>query len=103
FPFILICFCLHYLFPTRRSSDLTPATEISYTVAVPTNVKALTQTATADDNGQVEFTVHGVESAPHVAYVGDYTTFVTIDGDHQRDRKSTRLNSSHVSISYAVF
>src|SRR5438067_10283275 len=24
-------------------------------------------------------------------------------GGHQRDRKSTRLNSSHVSISYAVF
>src|SRR5207249_12149595 len=23
--------------------------------------------------------------------------------DHQQDRKSTRLNSSHVSISYAVF
>src|SRR5699024_12699758 len=23
--------------------------------------------------------------------------------DHKRDRKSTRLNSSHVSISYAVF
>src|SRR5437868_7628952 len=25
------------------------------------------------------------------------------DGDSLRDRKSTRLNSSHVSISYAVF
>src|SRR5207249_7267697 len=24
------------------------------------------------------------------------------DGAHERDRKSTRLNSSHVSISYAV-
>src|SRR5207249_9986947 len=24
-------------------------------------------------------------------------------GTHERDRKSTRLNSSHVSISYAVF
>src|SRR5207249_7995133 len=24
-------------------------------------------------------------------------------GDEERDRKSTRLNSSHVSISYAVF
>src|SRR5690606_38475753 len=26
-----------------------------------------------------------------------------IDADQQRDRKSTRLNSSHVKISYAVF
>src|SRR5207302_9155739 len=25
------------------------------------------------------------------------------DGGHDRDRKSTRLNSSHVKISYAVF
>src|SRR5207249_11189667 len=29
-----------------------------------------------------------------------WTTLVDVD---QRDRKSTRLNSSHVSISYAVF
>src|SRR5438067_11127244 len=26
-----------------------------------------------------------------------------LPGEHRRDRKSTRLNSSHVSISYAVF
>src|SRR5690349_24015309 len=26
-----------------------------------------------------------------------------LPGDEQRDRKSTRLNSSHVEISYAVF
>src|SRR5437870_9278109 len=26
-----------------------------------------------------------------------------IDGDDRQDRKSTRLNSSHVAISYAVF
>src|SRR2546430_3357511 len=26
-----------------------------------------------------------------------------VDGEHQRDRKSTRLNSSHSQISYAVF
>src|SRR5207249_5586761 len=28
---------------------------------------------------------------------------VVTDGELRRDRKSTRLNSSHVSISYAVF
>ena len=81
---------------THVVEGLTPDTEISYTVAGPTNVKALTQTATADDNGQVEFTVHGVESAPHVAYVGDYTTFVTIDGDHPR-------LASHFSVTGQVF
>src|SRR5699024_11328897 len=67
---------------THVVEGLTPDTEISYTVAGPTNVKALTQTATADDNGQVEFTVHGVESARHVAYVGDDTTVASIAGVH---------------------
>src|SRR5207249_5963017 len=37
---------------------------------------------------------HGAEAARARA---------TVAGDHERDRKSTRLNSSHVSISYAVF
>ncbi len=82
---------------THIVEGLTPDTEISYTVAGPTNVKALTQTATADDNGQVEFSVHGLESAPDVAYAGNYTTFLTIDpnGDH------TRL-ASHFSITGQV-
>src|SRR5699024_1400014 len=31
-----------------------------------------------------------------------YLRFLLITGSRQRDRKSTRLNSSHVSISYAV-
>src|SRR5699024_12404954 len=39
-------------------------------------------------------------------YIGltSFLTFVITDkSDHKRDRKSTRLNSSHVSNSYAVF
>src|SRR5690625_7060205 len=28
---------------------------------------------------------------------------IMLTGDNERDRKSTRLNSSHVAISYAVF
>src|SRR5699024_2710524 len=31
------------------------------------------------------------------------TTGTTVKGTQKEDRKSTRLNSSHVSISYAVF
>src|SRR5690625_6262189 len=37
--------------------------------------------------------------APASAYDGVYV----LDRRGQRDRKSTRLNSSHVAISYAVF
>src|SRR5690625_6024366 len=34
---------------------------------------------------------------------GHYVASVGIPKDYRRDRKSTRLNSSHVAISYAVF
>src|SRR5439155_25067478 len=45
---------------------------------------------------QVFFTVNGLSSGSHK---------LSIEVPHQRgpDRKSTRLNSSHVAISYAVF
>src|SRR5699024_12805537 len=33
----------------------------------------------------------------------DQGLLTVVEGDERRDRKSTRLNSSHVSISYAVF
>src|SRR3712207_9018045 len=33
----------------------------------------------------------------------DYWEGVVLEPDHARDRKSTRLNSSHANISYAVF
>src|SRR5439155_6711343 len=32
-----------------------------------------------------------------------FTIAIAGDGGHRADRKSTRLNSSHVAISYAVF
>src|SRR3712207_8065813 len=35
--------------------------------------------------------------------VGDARALVGGDGDPHADRKSTRLNSSHANISYAVF
>src|SRR3712207_6951327 len=35
---------------------------------------------------------------------GQYDIYtITADGSQERDRKSTRLNSSHANISYAVF
>src|SRR2546421_7869594 len=39
-----------------------------------------------------------------VASIGEDTAKMIVPGDHDvRDRKSTRLNSSHDQISYAVF
>src|SRR5437667_3373790 len=38
-----------------------------------------------------------------VGYLGDIAVYVTADAKAARDRKSTRLNSSHITISYAVF
>src|SRR5436305_8413482 len=70
-----IHFLLHVSLPTRRSSDL--AARIAWLSATPST---------------------GLPSAPRPAPSTD-ATFCTL----RRDRKSTRLNSSHVRISYAVF
>src|SRR5690606_41982110 len=73
-------------FPTRRSSDLTfsGTAPADSTVTIAGDIKA---TAKADGNGKFSF------DAPAKAGSFDITL----------DRKSTRLNSSHVKISYAVF
>src|SRR5207249_6799334 len=69
---------LLHSFPTRRSSDL---------IAFASTVRALRAGGWGGDLDETA--------------VADYLEFGFVtDG---RDRKSTRLNSSHVSISYAVF
>src|SRR5690554_4633397 len=50
------------------------------------------------DAAEVE---QAIVSMPH--YFADYDTTVTFITEEELDRKSTRLNSSHVRISYAVF
>src|SRR5699024_12541945 len=79
------CHCLDlHSFPTRRSSDLK-------TLILPTMVllpTAAFSLESLDDNELAEIT--GQDG-------------VTINLTQSQDRKSTRLNSSHVSISYAVF
>src|SRR5256885_10157581 len=47
------------------------------------------------------FTSACVHTATAARMLSGETAF--IDGHHRRDRKSTRLNSSHLVISYAVF
>src|SRR5699024_12601241 len=90
-------------FPTRRSSDLTaqiaqgqPDTVICNTV--------LRKIVSAD----LLTAIPGPHLALPLGVVGFVIGFLLLlqqaAAQHfQRDRKSTRLNSSHVSISYAVF
>src|SRR5207249_11700537 len=82
-------------FPTRRSSDL----NIRY-ADLSGGVRDVTQGAQVVSLASLAQTLvaTGVRSDP-----GHSPDVVRIDLRRGQDRKSTRLNSSHVSISYAVF
>src|SRR5690606_41632940 len=56
-----------------------------------------------DDTGQQAFVSLASEQPLQPATKGGGGDFVSIGAADGRDRKSTRLNSSHVKISYAVF
>src|SRR5690625_5712392 len=66
---------------------------------------------TLDQDSEVKRPLLSIElqdesSVPKVIYKGEevkYKRNVFLDWDTDTDRKSTRLNSSHVAISYAVF
>src|SRR5690606_41257619 len=83
--------------PTRRSSDLT-----RQRIADPRHATAVgDKRAAAQDRDReiptVEQDVQGARSATRA------TARIELYVTEGRDRKSTRLNSSHVKISYAVF
>src|SRR5204863_6369157 len=88
-------------FPTRRSSDL-----VSGLVYVVTPVKLSITSGCPTINLGRAFTNHrspglflfGVRASPRNASFNPSSSMA-----YRRDRKSTRLNSSHVEISYAVF
>src|SRR5699024_12484814 len=79
-------------FPTRRSSDLVTELMLTLESAIdsfdfkPRNILDLISEYFHFDNVDMD----------------EYDEDVQVDGVAE-DRKSTRLNSSHVSISYAVF
>src|SRR5207244_12151195 len=76
-------------FPTRRSSDLVVGrVELERVVVDPVADRGLPAAAVADREVVTCATAHGFGEA---------------ERDQPRDRKSTRLNSSHQIISYAVF
>src|SRR5699024_11476737 len=91
-------FCARYhrkrhSFPTRRSSDLDLALHVRATLVVVTGQWRAGDLLRLDtvETGAVQLTLRG-----RLRLSGDIR-------DRLEDRKSTRLNSSHVSISYAVF
>src|SRR5947209_14287193 len=72
-------------FPTRRSSDLVVILDAANGHEI--------QRVTTDDSS----------AAPIWSPAGDAIAFLQTTSVVTRDRKSTRLNSSHANISYAVF
>src|SRR5204863_3597630 len=92
-------------FPTRRSSDLESA-EITFVpgdmhVAVEPGATLL-EIAEANDMPVEAGCRMGMCGADPIGIVDGMASLSPM-GDDERDRKSTRLNSSHVEISYAVF
>src|SRR5207302_4968204 len=90
-----------HAFPTRRSSDLVALK--SPPLRAPANFTAAVKIV-ADSKTVAETTT---ETAPRTRVIGaEKITAANPTGRLPRaipDRKSTRLNSSHVKISYAVF
>src|SRR5207245_9190591 len=87
-----------HAFPTRRSSDLTPQWVNSIDNALPAS-SVLALAAFQNSTGfSVRWSGNDVGSG-----IQNFTILVSEDGGPFIDRKSTRLNSSHGSISYAVF
>src|SRR5690606_40859295 len=83
-------------FPTRRSSDLLVEQAVHAEAA---GIDRLARM-------RAEILDQAFQLAVAVAQIGDVeirAVFPQVRRDLGRDRKSTRLNSSHVKISYAVF
>src|SRR5690606_42009621 len=80
-------------FPTRRSSDLAKSVVSCWICAVAEVERRATAQRAPPQRQRGTMRVFGVERA------GRERTGCTAS----QDRKSTRLNSSHVKISYAVF
>src|SRR5690606_41790384 len=92
-------------FPTRRSSDLDRAAEIEPALAPVKDKIAGAVYSPIDQTGDSrQFTERLAAWASDrlgvVFRLGTTVDGLDIEGE---DRKSTRLNSSHVKISYAVF
>src|SRR5439155_20809585 len=82
-------------FPTRRSSDLVRQRD-----GIGVDLDDAGQEIRHDLAGGAIWHVQDVDPRLRLEGLADQ---MTIGADARGDRKSTRLNSSHVAISYAVF
>src|SRR5439155_24421626 len=92
-------------FPTRRSSDLTVlhkdgAIEMSYDQLAAKDAIVGIYPLISPDAEKPESSLSTTKHAPSAAHLDIQKLKLSVVGG---DRKSTRLNSSHVAISYAVF
>src|SRR5690606_40969656 len=84
-------------FPTRRSSDLVISSVSTVSAVSAKPVPVPTPQAVAAEAAKPEPKLVAASAAPAEAKTP------AVEVDPKVDRKSTRLNSSHVKISYAVF
>src|SRR5690606_42125313 len=90
-------------FPTRRSSDLAAGGELQALLVAGVEVADLPDPARAREAlSEVGFVVSLELRPSEVTERADVVLPVAAVAE-KADRKSTRLNSSHVKISYAVF
>src|SRR5699024_12035017 len=86
-------------FPTRRSSDLEVSTKTRHNIRLLANIIYETAAEMRSSGSNKERLLEQKVPATYLAL----EEVVSALAHERRDRKSTRLNSSHVSISYAVF
>src|SRR5699024_11836879 len=91
-------------FPTRRSSDLMDLVQL---VSFGCGLDAITTDETREilQEGGKLYTQLKIDEITNLGAVNIRlrSLFAALEERREEDRKSTRLNSSHVSISYAVF
>src|SRR5690606_41834824 len=90
--------------PTRRSSDLTPwQTELRNRAGRTAKIVVRVFGVNADFNRRASAYNLLLRKGERFPRCDANLLLNEIDAGHLLDRKSTRLNSSHVKISYAVF
>src|SRR5699024_11534475 len=100
-PSVVLLPDLH-AFPTRRSSDLAQAGMVDAGLIALDGTKVQANASVDANKTEDRLRVMAQEIVAEAQEV-DAVEDRAEDDDEGGDRKSTRLNSSHVSISYAVF